>query len=786
MADADASPFRVVVIGAGIGGLEALQLFFAAMPAHRNLAFVICRQVHSEITDNLGALLRYETTMPVHHAIDGIRVEAGAIYLVPPQARMVLLKDRLVSFDDDEDGLSVAPLDLLFHALAASEGSDAVALLLSGAGDDGLRGAVSVMRAGGLVVAQDPKSADVPDRLKALIEAGLASASSAPEAMPALIGRFVDTGKIDTVDPEAEAVEQIALNKIFRHLEERLDLDLAAYRRSMVARRIHRRAALSHVDDLMDYAAYLETDDQETEQLYDDILIGVTAFFRDPEAFSVLASKVLPALIEHSPTDQPPSENTILEKTIRVWVPACATGEEAYSLAMLIMDHLREIGLECRLDITASDRHLPSLEKARLGSYAPEQLLSLPSNLIERYMEPVGERLRVRDDIRDLVTFVEHDLIHDQPMSGMDLVSCRNLLIYLAPTAHDRALATCCQALTPNGFLFLGPSEVPNSSTEGLSVIDRRWRIYQRTMTKPSDPVLKCLPDIYRERPAETIQPPTTSRPAPFYPPMPMDDRYDEPGALDGMMEQNQQMLESTIDTLLASNDALRQRNRDLRLENQRLSAANTSLEDIATLVAHDLKVPLRAVDHLAKQLEARLAEAPNQPGGGDDLRHMQLRLVGLNRLIDDLLTYARQDAGHDTGIEQVELGDLIREVLVVIGLPPGLRLEVRPPSLTVRTRRIPLECILRNLLGHVIENHAIENHGGESGNIQIAMTEHDDALDVRIVDDGASIAGCREGLGLAIVRQLLAAVGAHLDIAPRSSEAGAEARFTWPIEGIQ
>ncbi|MGI9452418.1 MAG: CheR family methyltransferase, partial [Geminicoccaceae bacterium] len=498
------------------------------------------------------------------------------------------------------------------------------------------------------------------------------------------------------------------------------------------------------------------------------------------EAFSMLASKVLPALMEQKSPDQPPSETTIPEETIRVWVPACATGEEAYSLAMLIMDHLRKTGLQCRIDITATDRHLPSLEKARLGSYAPEQLLSLPSSLIERYMEPAGEQLRVRDSVRNLVTFVEHDLIHDAPMSGMDLVSCRNLLIYLAPTARDRALATCCQALTSNGFLFLGPSELPSSSTEGLSVIDRRWRIYQRTMTRPADPTLKCLPDIYRERPAETMQPPTTSRPAPFYPPMQADDGRDEPGVLDGMMEQNQQMLESTIDTLLASNDALRRRNRDLRAENQRLNAANTALEDIATLVAHDLKVPLRAVDHLAKRLEARLAEARDQ-SSGDDLQHMQLRLVGLHRLIDDLLTYARQDARHESGIEQVELGDLIREVLVMIGLPRGFRLEVRPPSLTVRTRRIPLECILRNLL-----SNAIEHHGGETGNIQISMTKHDNALEFRVTDDGLGITGRREGLGLAIVRQLLAAEGAHLDIVPRNSGPGTEARFTWPIEETQ
>jgi len=763
---------RVVVIGAGIGGLEALQLFFAAMPAHRNLAFVICRQTHSEITDHLGALLRHETTMPVHHADDGIKLEGSAIYLMPPHARMVLLKDHLVSFEDDEDGLGVAPLDLLFHALAASAGSDAVALLLSGTGDDGLRGAISIKRAGGLVLVQDPKCADFPDRLTALIDAGLASANSAPEAMPGLIGRFVDEGEIETIDRQDEASEQAALRKIFRHLSERFHLDLAAYRPSMVARRIRRRAALSadtlHADDLTSYAAYLETDDQEAEQLYDDLMIGVTAFFRDPEAYAVLASKVLPTLIAQSSPDRP----------IKVWVPACATGEEAYSLAMLIMDHLRDCGLKRRVDIIATDLNLLSLEEARLGCYAPEQLLSLPSPLIERYMHQLGERLQVQDSIRELVTFTQHDLIHDAPVSGMDLVSCRNVLIYLAPAARDRALFSCCQALTANGFLFLGPSELPSASTEGLAVIDRRWRVYQRMMTTPVNPALKRLPDIYRERPAETIQSPADPRPAPFYPHASASGDHDPPGVFDGMMEQNQQMLESTIDTLLASNDALRRRNRDLRSENQRLNTANTALEDIATMVAHDLKAPLRAVDHLAKRLETGLGKTSTRSNGGDDLRHMQLRLVGLHRLIDDLLTYARQDGNGTTGVEQIELGDLIREILVLIGLPPGFRLEVRPPSLSVRTRRVPLECVLRNLLGN-----AIEQHGGESGSIQIAITEYENALDIRITDDGQDMAGRQEGLGLAIVRQLLATEGAHLDLVPCTEGPGTESRFTWPIE---
>ncbi len=760
---------RVIGIGAGAGSLEAIRLLFAAMPVDQNMTFIICRHSPSEITDHLDTLLRHETAMPVRHAEHGIKLEANAIYLIPDEARMILLKDRLVSFEEDEDGLGVAPLDLLLHALAASAGPNAMALLLSGEGPDGLRGAVSIKRAGGLVLVQDPEHAPRPDRLKAVVEAGLASASTTPEIMPDLIERFIGTGEVDPAAGTVRTADQAALSRIFRLLSERFDLDLDVYRKAMVARGIRRRAGLVMAEDLQAYAGYLASDEGEAEALLDDLMIGVTAFFRDPQAFAVLASKVVPALVERNAPD----------RSIRVWVPACATGDDAYSLAILITERLREIGEQRVVEIIGTDRSERFLAEARLASYHRDQLKDLPAGLIERYMVPSGERFRVCDAIRDLVSFTRHDLIDEAPLDDMALVSCRNLPIYLVPEAQRKALFACRRALNAEGFLVLGPSELPNVSIEGLSVIDRRWRVYQKIEPRPSNPALKQLPEVYRQRPAEAIKPLLDIRPAPYRPPLPPPDDHDQPGIFDGMMEQNQQMLESTIDTLLASNDALRRRNRDLRAELQRLTTANTALEDIATLVAHDLKAPLRAVDHLTRRLGAVFEQQSDQREGEDDLRHLQLRLVGLHRLIDDLLTYARQDANNESGIEHVDLGGLIREILVLIGLPSGFRLEVRPPSLSVRTRRIPLECILRNLLGNTIEHH-----GGTRGSLQITLLASGQALDVRMTDDGEGMTGRHEGLSLAIVRQLLAAEGGHLDVTPRPSGSGAETRFTWPIEG--
>ena len=758
-----------ICIGLAAGGLNALELFVGAMASPSTIAVIVCYRAESQTSHQLARTLRQKTSMPIHDAEDGIMLKENAVYLLPDIARMVLVGNHLVDFVDDDDDLAVPSLDLLLHSLAVSAGPRAMALLL-GSDHDGVRGSVSVKRAGGLVLVEDPKTADAPNRARAVIESGLASAHAAPDAMPSLIGQFLKAGDIDFDVEQKSAQDSLALGSIMNLLRERTGLDLEAYRKAWVLRRIHRRASLGNINALDDYIALLTEDAHEVEQLHDDLAAGVMSFFRDPDAFGALASKVVPSLVEPSPSDQP----------IRIWVPGCSTGEEAYSLAMLIADHLARSDMERVVEIVATDRSHRSLETAEIGLYSRDQLLCLPADFRSRYMEPIGGQFRVCEPIRDLITFAEHDILDDAPLVGMDLVSCRDLLINMTDKAQATAFSNCRHALAEAGFLFLGPSETPRSLTEGLSVVDRRWQIYRKILSKQRGPTLEHLPGAYRELPAETIQPPEDIVPHSnrLYPLQDADD--DHPSVFDGLMEQNQQLLESTIDTLLASNDALRRRNRDLRTENQRLAAANAALDDMATMVAHDLKAPLSAVEDLTRRLRADVESRT----ASDDQRHylnqIQHRISKLRWLVDDLLAYAREDPDQETDAEQIQLGDLIGEVLELIGLPPGFKIEVRPSSMVVKTRRTPLACILRNLLAN-----AIEQHGGTKGHIRVVMNRKDDALELQIIDDGRGQYHDREPLGIAITRQLLSAEGGDLNMAPRRDHSGRETRLVWPIESF-
>ncbi|MDH3665167.1 MAG: hypothetical protein OEU92_34985, partial [Alphaproteobacteria bacterium] len=448
----------------------------------------------------------------------------------------------------------------------------------------------------------------------------------------------------------------------------------------------------------------------------------------------------------------------------------------AYSLAMLFLDRIERAGVEPHLEILASDRYPRALKRARFGRYRRGRLGKTPPNLIERYMQVDGERIEVDPMLRRHVTFVEHDILTTPPPDDIDLVSCRNLLIYLAAASREKALLACSEALRPDGFLFLGPSEQPGAQISGLATIDAKWRIYRKIAPSPVDDALVRLSRAKRQTPAETVLPPDMDEIRPLDLPGPDNAR---PSDLDGVLTDNQRMLESTIDTLLASNDALRRRNRDLREENQRLTNAHAALDDIATMIAHDLKAPLRAVGDLADGLQAAMPSDDGETDATRWLQPMQHQLIGLNRLIDDLLTYARQGPADGTDLQSVDVGDLLRETLTLIGLPKGIKVLLRPPTLKVRTWRIPLACILRNLLGQ-----AIERVGQAQGNIRIEAMPIDRFLEITIADDGRNARDESSGLGLAIVRQLLDAAGGRLTSCTAPPGQSHKVAFTWPIEG--
>lgn len=680
-APAPEKPLWVVGIGAGAGGLEAIQLLFGAMPVDAGLAFVIYRRVQSGLADPLADLLCTQTKMPVVRAENDTLLQAGHIYLVPPNTRMVLLKDRLIAFDADTDDdeadcalyLAVSPVDVLLHSLAASAGPSAIAVILSGNDEDGVRGCASIREHGGLVLAQHPESTEFSKMPTRVIEADLASAVASPGAIADLIWRHVGKQRapVDRQSDSNNGGDDDALLSIASLLKARFAIDAHAYRPSLVARRVRRRLALSKRTNLADYADLVANDEAELSALHDDLLIRVTAFFRDAEAFAVLAREVMPTLVDAMSSVRP----------IRVWVPACASGEEAYSLAMLLLERIEQAGKMVHLEILASDRHEPALKQARFGRYRRDRFGDAPPKLIDRYMETEGDYLKVGPLLRRHVTYVDHDILRAPPPDDIDLISCRNLLIYLAAASREKALRACAQALKPDGFLFLGPSEQPGPLTSILDTIHGKWRIYRKIPPPPVDDALTRLSKAQKKAPAEAIEPPDPHGISPVEPTPEAGQRAPRDMSVD-----NQDMLESSIDTLLASNKSLRQRNRDLRAENQRLTHAHEALDDVATMIAHDLKAPLRTVDRMAEHLKAALSvEGPNE----DRMRwpqSMQHQLVALNRMIDDLLAYARHDPADAADMQSVDVTQLLRETLTLIGLPKGVKVLIKPPALEVTT----------------------------------------------------------------------------------------------------
>ncbi|MGI9500832.1 MAG: CheR family methyltransferase, partial [Geminicoccaceae bacterium] len=494
-------PLRIVGIGAGAGGLEAIQLLFGAMPLDANLAFVVCRRVRPGLADPLADLLRTQTAMPVTKAENGTVLQAGRIHLVAPDARMILLKDRLVALEADlvdQTAPAVSPIDLLLHSLAASAGPAAIALMLSGNDRDGLRGCASIREYGGLVLVQHPESTEFTEMPRRVIEADLASAVAPPGAMPDLIRRHIGKTRVPEAGQNEGDGDEEALTRITALLAARFAIDAHAYRPSLVAKRVRRRLGMSEAETLGAYADLLTKDDAELAALHDDLLIRVTTFFRDPEAFAVLKREVAPVLVERMAPERP----------IRIWVPACASGEEAYSLAMLILGQTERAGKKPHLEILASDRHAAALKRARFGRYRRDRLANAPAELVERYMQSDGERVETGPLLRRHVTFVDHDILQAPPPDDIDLVSCRNLLIYLAAGSREKALQACCEALKPDGFLFLGPSEQPGPLMTGLATVHGKWRIYRKAGGPPVDDALTRLAAGQRRKPAEAIFPP--------------------------------------------------------------------------------------------------------------------------------------------------------------------------------------------------------------------------------------------------------------------------------------
>ena len=517
----------VVGIGASAGGLDAFKSFFSAMPADSGLAFVVVLHLPANRRSLLPEILRRWTPMRVREVEDGDRLEPNTIYVPPPHTDTIFHEGRLrVERPKPDQARNFRPIDGFFDTLASGLGEHAVGIILSGTGSDGALGLKAIRTCGGLTMAQsfdNIASGDVQqyDGMPAgAIATGSVDLVCPVGDMPAHLMRLRGAA-LDRTGPEAEdaAAEAMRL-RICALLRTRVGHDFANYKDKTFMRRVGRRMKVCDIATLSDYADHMEAEPTEAMMLFRDLLIRVTSFFRDGEAFDAIERTVIPRLFEGRHADG----------TVRVWVPGCSTGEEAYSLAILLREHMDDMPGPPRVQIFATDIDEPAIGTARLGRYPTMLLEGMSVQRRERFFRQSDSGYVVAKEIRDICTFSAHSLVRDPPFSRIDLVSCRNLLIYLDADLQAKVIPSFHYALAPDGLLILGISESTSRHEDLFEPLDKPARIFlKRNVRSPQ--VQMSGREIGRlahpERSAQAPSPPAAQAPAPRKTPMP-----DQPATL--------------------------------------------------------------------------------------------------------------------------------------------------------------------------------------------------------------------------------------------------------------
>ncbi|HEY8502931.1 MAG TPA: chemotaxis protein CheB, partial [Gemmataceae bacterium] len=465
--------FYVVGVGASAGGLEALEQLFSHMPEGAGAAFVVVQHLSPDFESHLDQLLRRQTRIPVRRAEDGMRVEPNAIYLIPPKKEMIIAGGKLLLTDKDPQRGLTLPIDHFFRSLAQDARRHAIGIILSGTGSDGSRGVRDVREAGGLVICQDPATAKFDGMPRSALETGAVDLVLPPAAVPGALVKYIEKSmSVEMIKEEEElaAVSDHGMGVIFQLLRSSYGIDFTSYKPNTVARRVRRRLALGHSQDLEEYAERLRHDPAELNALYRDLLIGVTRFFRDREAYARLEAEAVPELLRRGAA----------EGGLRVWVAGCATGEEAYSLGILLHEQAQRAGLDFPVKIFATDVHRASLETASVGAYPEEALTEPTPERRARYFRKKADGYHVAKEVRQMIVFAPHNVLTDAPFTRLDLISCRNLLIYLRPMAQKKVLSLFHFGLRTGGYLFLGPSETPGDLADEFDPVDAHWKLYRK------------------------------------------------------------------------------------------------------------------------------------------------------------------------------------------------------------------------------------------------------------------------------------------------------------------
>ena len=468
--------FPIVGIGASAGGLAAFEAFFSAMPADTDpgMAFVLVQHLAPDHKSILTDLVKRYTRMQVFEVEDGMAVKPNCAYIIPPNRDMAFLNGTLQLLEPSSPRGQRLPIDFFFRSLAQDQHERAICIVLSGTGSDGTQGVRAIKGEGGMVMAQNPESTEYDGMPRSAIATGLVDYMLPPAEMPAQLIAYAAHAFGKTrrpVSPPTPKAEN-TLKKICILLRAQTGHDFSQYKQNTLTRRVERRMAVHQIERVDEYIHYLQQTPAEVEALFRDLLIGVTNFFRDPEAFEALEKQVIPRLFAGKPADA----------VIRVWVPGCSTGEEAYSIAILLQEQMEALKQSFKVQVFATDIDSRAIEQARAGVYPASIAADISPERLARFFaqEPDGSAYRIHKGIRDMLVFSEQDVIKDPPFSKLDLISCRNLLIYMSGELQKKLIPLFHYALNPGGFLFLGTSETVGEFADLFATLDRKLKLYQR------------------------------------------------------------------------------------------------------------------------------------------------------------------------------------------------------------------------------------------------------------------------------------------------------------------
>uniref|UniRef100_UPI0039A44C01 chemotaxis protein CheB n=1 Tax=Nostoc piscinale TaxID=224012 RepID=UPI0039A44C01 len=468
--------FPIVGIGASAGGLEAFTQLLSHLPINTGMGFVLIQHLSPEQKSILAEILSKTTEMPVTQVQNGMVVEPNHVYVIPPNAMMTIAEGKLNLSPRQKIRGQVMSVDTFFFSLAQERGSKAIGVVLSGGDGDGARGLEAIKAAGGITFAQSETSAQVSSMPNTAVASGQVDFVLTPEAIAQELANLSDHPYIrpsnHATSIEIQPTEENAVSQIFSLLKVATGVDFNLYKQTTLKRRILRRMILYKLERLEDYTSYLQEHPAEVTALYYDVLITVTSFFRDPEAFEALKTKVFPQITKEQNSDIP----------VRIWVVGCSTGEEAYSIAICLLEYLQNQGIHKPIQLFATDINEIAIEKARLGIYQHNQLIDVSPERLQRFFMPVEGGYQISKPVREVCVFARQNLISDPPFSHLDLITCRNVLIYLSAAIQKKLLPLFHYGLQPNGFLMLGTSETVGEFSSLFTLIDRKYKIYSRKM----------------------------------------------------------------------------------------------------------------------------------------------------------------------------------------------------------------------------------------------------------------------------------------------------------------